>query len=531
MTQRAQAIDSILTRRLDRFKELAEYRGRVEEIAAAARTLDDIRSLLAGVVDGAAGAVLDEIGDGVAELLEQCAAVHGELERDGARFSRSTLTIGTIGRSGQGKSRLLQSLTGLDDRVIPAGSGGFMTGVPSLIRHTVGSVTKAEIEFHDEESFLREVLGRYYSVLGLGREPRSLAEFAAQQIPELPEEAESTPVTTAAKAARDHLVRYRDSLPEYRGRIAGRERVVEVRPEEIRGYVAQRDGQGLPSNGFRAVRTVRISTPFGEAGQDLGRVSLIDLPGLGDTNLGDVELLRRALGSEVDIAVFVKRPDRFRFDVEEIDVQLYDTARAALPELPLERWSFALLNRVTGEGENGAGVEGYRDSLRRSRIRVVDVVTADCASPEQVATAFGTVFEQLVSAVDGLDRILVERRRRDVEALGTRAAALAGKAGGIGRFAGAFTLEQARFLELFRPAKEALFGALEELTERYFDDSTMPDEELEAAVEQALNPDGGVGTLLPNEQQLSRLHAVQGGWAERSRTASSSSGRRPRVAS
>jgi hypothetical protein len=506
-TPRALAVDNILTRRLDRAKELAAHRERIEDVAAAARRLDEVRGLLTTLVDGAAAPVLEEIGDGVAALLEQCAAACGELDRDSARFTRTTLTIGMIGRSGQGKSRLLQSLTGLGDEVIPAGTGGFMTGVPSLIRHSATPETKAQIEFHTEESFLREVLDRYYCALGLGTLPHSLDQFAAQPVPELPDDA-----TTLAKSAHDHLTRYRDSLNSYRSRLAGRERVIEVRPDQIRGYVAQHDERNQATDQFRAVRSVRITTPFGRAGADLGRVSLIDLPGLGDTNLGDVELLRQALGTDVDIAVFVKRPDQMRYDVEEIDVQLYDTARAALPELPLERWSFVLLNQVAGDGGNADGVEGYRDSLRRSRIRVVDVVTADCSEPGEVAAAFAGIFEQLISTVDGLDRILLDRRRRDLETLCTRARALAEKAGGIGRFAGAFTLEQARFLELFRPAKEGLYGALEELTKRYEDDSTMPDEELAEAVDRALNPPGGPASLLPDEAALTRLHAVQGGW-------------------
>ena len=392
--------------------------------------------------------------------------------------------------------------------MIPAGRGGFVTGVPSHIRHSDAGEVTAEIEFHDEQSFLREVVERYYSALGLGRAPASLEEFARQEIPTLPEDAAST----VEKAARDHLVRYRESLPEYRSRLADGTRLLTVNPAQIRGFVAQHDGAGQATHQFRAVRSVQISTPFGAEGQDLGRVSLIDLPGLGDTNLGDVELLRQALGSSVDVALFVKRPDPFRFDVEEIDVQLYDTARAALPELPLDRWSFVLLNRVAGELDNSGGVEGYRDNLRRSRIRVVDAIVADCKDPRQVAEAFETVFTQLVGVVDELDRILMERRRRELEALARQALAVVDKARAVARFAGAFTLEQARFLELFRPVKERLYSALEDLTTRYHDDSTMPDEELAAAVEAALSPEGGPGALLPDEEELARRHAVQGGW-------------------
>jgi ABC-type phosphate/phosphonate transport system ATPase subunit len=49
------------------------------------------------------------------------------LEKLQARFSCDTLNIGVIGIMRQGKSTLLQSLTGLGNNVIPAQSGGACT--------------------------------------------------------------------------------------------------------------------------------------------------------------------------------------------------------------------------------------------------------------------------------------------------------------------------------------------------------------------------------------------------------------------
>ena len=74
------------------------------------------------------------------------------------RFNRNTINIGVIGRAGQGKSRLLQSLTGLSSNEIPTGDRGHCTGVRSTILHQPGIDIYGEITFHSEASFLQEVI-------------------------------------------------------------------------------------------------------------------------------------------------------------------------------------------------------------------------------------------------------------------------------------------------------------------------------------------------------------------------------------
>jgi energy-coupling factor transporter ATP-binding protein EcfA2 len=504
---RAELIEAVLARRVRRNDELDGYRHAVTRIAEAAEAVDTARSALYDLVDDSAHGALDALGASLAELRRRGLVITADIDRAGARFQRPNLTIGTIGRSGQGKSRLLQSLTGLTDREIPAGRGGFMTGVPSQIRHADGP-TRAEVEFHDERSFLDEVIGRYYAALGLGPAPASLDEFARREPPPLPETASSA----ENQAARDHLLQYRAALPAYRSRLTERVRILPIGPDDVRRFVAQHDAAGAPIHEFRAVRTVRISTRFNQP--DLGRLALVDLPGLGDTNLGDAELLRRALGTDVDVAVFVKRPDPIRYGVEEIDVKLYDTAWAALPDLPLDRWSFMLLNRVAGgDLDNGAAIDGYQDNLRGSRIRVVDVVTADCTDAEQVATAFDIVLGQLVTVIDGLDRVLLDRRRHDAGAFGVLAFAALEQGRAVARLAAAEASDKSQFLRLFRPVQAALSNALEELCVRYAQETTVPDPELKAAVDRALEPEQGINSLLPSEEQLAAGRGRYGAWA------------------
>ena len=53
--------------------------------------------------------------------LQKC---QKECERLEKRFNRDTINISVVGRARQGKSRLLQSISGLRDEVIPASNGG-----------------------------------------------------------------------------------------------------------------------------------------------------------------------------------------------------------------------------------------------------------------------------------------------------------------------------------------------------------------------------------------------------------------------
>lgn len=87
------------------------------------------------------------------------------------RFDRDTINIGVIGRARQGKSRLLQSLTGLSTDEIPTGDRQHCTGVRSTIKHQPNVDTYGQIWFHSANSFLTEVIAPYYEELSLGAKP------------------------------------------------------------------------------------------------------------------------------------------------------------------------------------------------------------------------------------------------------------------------------------------------------------------------------------------------------------------------
>src|SRR3954452_2856087 len=78
-----------------------------------------------------------------------------------ARVSRHTVNIGVSGRARNGKSTLLQSLSGLDDEQIPTGRGQPVTAVRSRIFHS-DTARSARLTMHNTVSFCAEVVGPYF---------------------------------------------------------------------------------------------------------------------------------------------------------------------------------------------------------------------------------------------------------------------------------------------------------------------------------------------------------------------------------
>ena len=76
-----------------------------------------------------------------------------KLENLEKRFTRDAVQIAFVGYERQGKSRFLQSISGLSNSVIPAYSGTSCTGTVSVI-HNVDSGFKAKIEFYTLAEFL-----------------------------------------------------------------------------------------------------------------------------------------------------------------------------------------------------------------------------------------------------------------------------------------------------------------------------------------------------------------------------------------
>jgi hypothetical protein len=397
---RSDRIASIIKQRRPIAQKVADVEANLKYLSAALRNLEDHRNILLKQVDDFN--VIGRLQE--VDLTRIQLNIIAELEalsKLKARFCRDTLNIGVVGRARQGKSRLLQSLTGLTTAEIPDGDRQHCTGVRSTIHHNPNIDTYGEVWFHSERSFLDEVITPYYEKLRLGAKPLTITEFASNPLPTLPRD---LPGYAEPGAMYEHLTRYHTHLEKYRHllREASPRRISRG---EIRQYVAQDtpDGERVFFN-YLAVREVKIVCNFPNA--DVGQIALVDMPGLGDTGVGDEERLMSTLGQDVDAVLFVRMAKSSGDYWADVDVRLYDTARAALVDLPINLWSFMVLNRTDANsknGDNSNNCQDLADTLQEKHLQVVQCLTANCANAEAANQVLDVVLDYLAAKITILD--------------------------------------------------------------------------------------------------------------------------------
>ena len=88
-------------------------------------------------------------------VKDAAARARKALEAYRARCARQTVNISVVGRARIGKSALLKSISGLNDKVIPAFDSTDCTGAPSVIYNVPGAPLKAHLTFKSREDMRR----------------------------------------------------------------------------------------------------------------------------------------------------------------------------------------------------------------------------------------------------------------------------------------------------------------------------------------------------------------------------------------
>ncbi|MBE9032428.1 dynamin family protein [filamentous cyanobacterium LEGE 11480] len=391
-----------------------------------------------------------------------------------ARLSRPTLNVGVVGRMRQGKSTFLQQLSGLTDDEIPARKGGACTAVRSKIYHHDGP-TEASVTFHSETSFLQEVIRPYYEELGFANPPASLDIFESSALP-------MKPGGAALGTMYEHLKHdYQENLKAYRPRLLDSSpRVVRIPQNKIPDYVSQqRDTQHrLTSHFHLGVKEVSIHCRFQKAG--VYKLGLVDVPGLGDTRLGDSQLILETLGREVDAVIFIRRPDPLGYQWDNADLALYDLALKALPNTAQR--SFMLLNhQQVADGGNLEACQTLQRSL--SKIKVAECVIADCSD----ANASHQVLEQVLQYLDREIIKLEENQAKSCQlSLVDLHRTLKSELEQGSAIASAPNQERQLFIQLFRQFRHDLSNGLRDLAEELEQKQEVEDTNFQVAVKSAL---------------------------------------------
>jgi len=497
-------ITNIIQKRQPLVGKIAEVQKNLNSLTLILASLETCRKhLLEKVDDPAITGRLREID--LSKIDLNIKAELYTLDKLKIRFSRPTLNIGVIGRARQGKSRLLQSLTGLTKDEIPDGSGQHCTGVRSTIQHHSDLETYGEVWFYTEHTFLDEIIAPYYEYLKLGIKPISIEDFASKPLPVLTSE-----VNRAENQAKyEYLRRYHENLGKYR-HLLQTPSPRRINLKEIREYVAQDNsiGERVYFN-YLAVREVKIFCKFPQA--DVGKIALVDLPGLGDTGIGDDKRMVKTIGEDVDAVLFVKMPKSNGDFWADVDVQLYDTAYGALNDLPLSLWSFMVLNELDNPS-NSQICNLLKEDIHKKSINVANCVIANCADP-QAATAkvLEPMLNYLTDSIADLDRQYAsscQERLLQIQATITSELNKAQKALGQPHQ----LAESAKFAELFEDLWKDLSSGLEKLLKELSDHIDKQDIDFKKSVNDAMQKCKSDTKIPTNLQDIEKRRDAEGSY-------------------
>jgi hypothetical protein len=355
------------------------------------------------------------------------------------RFERDAIRIAFIGRERQGKSTFIKTITGLNDKVIPAYSGNSCTGAVSVI-HNVQSVqdesgrdvkVKVVAEYYEMSTFLEmvnEKLLRFFpdGSKKIGR----LDQIENLDLPEDLSEMQSTKVIAEylkfKNAVVEHFSEYSNLIGVGIRNYYDEDQIAQhvAQYEEFDHYVPgadkveKSDGTIIYQlNYFKyvAVKTVDIYTRFEI--ETTKKLELVDTIGTGSS--ADSEAIEkemyRVLQEECDGAIDMYRPDVTpNYPQEQAD--LLDNIINNLSEREPEKWIVYVLNKITsGSYKNAASADAVLKTAE-------DIIKRKSPQPVAWAKAIdGTIFndvrDELVSPLlsliaenlDTLDQNLIDK--------------------------------------------------------------------------------------------------------------------------
>lgn len=337
------------------------------------------------------------------------------LKKGVERFGRDYLSIATVGKERQGKSKLLQSIGGLygtyeeiGNKVIPAFDAGSCTGAVSVIWNdpslNPGDVA-ATISFRSQEEFLGIVRGYIVQI-----DPEYLHNNTLfyNQISYIPLEMLREKIVFGnieQENAFIYLKKIVARFNEYK-ELPGSEPVTLNDPDQIQSYVAMNNGMEGPERiefiKYLAVSRADIRCRFFS---DVGKVRLVDTVGLGTTQNGAEDAMLRTVDKECDAVIVINRPDMA--SLQDRDMQIYKMLRDHFQKREINKWLFYLVNLVQlPTFNNKKTVSLFKNDVLERRFNIAGCEIIDAGNPEQVETEYLLpLLQKLMDNLDDIDSI------------------------------------------------------------------------------------------------------------------------------
>jgi len=513
-TPRAQRIQSILDSRRPMAEKTRTAENTLVSAENALRQFRDFIPRFAEKLDGEAAQNIKALGADASTLISEIEKEKSNINLLSARFSRQTLNIGVAGRAQQGKSSLLQKLSGLSSAEIPSGNGQHCTGAPSVIVHEDINETYAEIKFHTEASFLEEVIAPFFDRFKwLGSSPISISDFFSKEI--------KPPVKSPTQAIDEEfiqrLVFLHENLPHYRQHLGAPTKT--VKKEEIRSFIAQDDVNynrsnketGIPYCTWCAVSVAVIHCRFPHA--DLGAITLADTPGIGDFFSGAEDRLIKLIGNNLDSIIFVRKPDPKDAMIKLEDAGLHDVVRKAIQALDIESWTYFLINKNTSPeisgGNNVAIIPSYKTALAASSIRTKKTFITDVFNPAELEQTFNEFLSDIADNLGNLDQILFEKHSEGLRSIGAHINAFSIRAANALPGISVVAPDESKLLTLFNTLWTRVSNNLQNIVKEYKDSRDTPDEAFLATLREIFKA-LEAGPQLPGAAQIAEESAGPG---------------------
>lgn len=330
------------------------------------------------------------------------------------RFSRHEINIAVVGSARQGKSQLLQSISNLDNSVIPAFANNDCTGASSVIKNVPGETIRADISFRDEFEMAEAVQAYLDNIFGDGA--IRLESFEGIKRLSVSDLEKRIPKGSAKKTKFDHLKKYIEHFDEWKD-LVHEGRITITDPNEIQRYVAQHNGEKEGATlrkdyyYYLAVKEAVISCEFNNP--ETGSIVLRDTIGLGDTSLGISDKMLETISVHSDAAVIVRRPETGTGKLDETDETLYDELNKAFAKRNMSKWLFWLINHTTQDsiyGENSDRCDAFKAKLDSYDWSIAQSCIVNAANKHEVNEQFlPTVLRTLINNIDAVDNgIMVE---------------------------------------------------------------------------------------------------------------------------
>ncbi len=334
---------------------------------------------------------------------------HEKLLQLQSRFEREKLHISFVGTAGQGKSLIMQQISGLDGTVIPSATGSDCTGAKSIITNNPSAEkVYAKITFFSKSEMV-EIVNKYLDEIDQSKAIKrisSLSEVTSQ----LRTEVENIRDASRGDGAfAGTLLKYIDvilsgDLDNYYDK-----KDCLVTAEAIEQYVAQYSSKNpdIKYNKYLGVKCADIECRFPHS--DAGKIVLVDTIGIGANSVGVEEDILHTVRYDSDIIVLMQRPDPIRF---RLDAQHSRFAKqiieAVTPECARNTF-FWVLNKVqTGNLKNENALASVKKDIESSRMALSDILTLDCSSTEEVENCMiMPILEKLSSNMNVVDDMLI----------------------------------------------------------------------------------------------------------------------------